>query len=76
MDFYFYSQVWATYLSESERKLLTQFLPTGTGAEQVVHSMLEGENYHFGNPYAKWQVMLRIVKICFCLPGQDLYLYI
>ncbi|THU46055.1 hypothetical protein C4D60_Mb09t00930 [Musa balbisiana] len=31
-------EVWATCLSESERKLLTQFLPSVKGAEQVVHS--------------------------------------
>ncbi|XP_008797118.2 uncharacterized protein LOC103712385 isoform X1 [Phoenix dactylifera] len=51
-------EVWATCLSESERKFLTQFLPSGTGAEQIVHSLLKGENHHFGNPYLKWQVML------------------
>ncbi|KAJ0974607.1 hypothetical protein J5N97_016572 [Dioscorea zingiberensis] len=47
-------EVWATCLSESERELLTQLLPSGTGAEQVVHSLLTGENHHFGNPFLKW----------------------
>ncbi|XP_008776822.1 uncharacterized protein LOC103696875 isoform X1 [Phoenix dactylifera] len=51
-------EVWATCLSESERKLLTQFLPSGTGAEQAVHSLLNGENHHFGNLYLKWSASL------------------
>ncbi|KAJ6832138.1 uncharacterized protein M6B38_345745 [Iris pallida] len=51
-------EVWATCLSESERKLLTQFLPDGTGAEQTVHSLLTGENHHFGNPFIKWSTSL------------------
>ncbi|WOL20314.1 hypothetical protein Cni_G29118 [Canna indica] len=51
-------EVWATCLSESERKLLSQFLPSGKGAEQVVNSLLKGENLHFGNPYLKWSTSL------------------
>nr|XP_010929709.1 uncharacterized protein LOC105051109 isoform X1 [Elaeis guineensis] len=51
-------EVWATCLSESERKFLTQFLPSGTGAEQIVHSLLKGENHHFGNSYLKWSSSL------------------
>lgn len=51
-------EVWATSLSESERKLLTQFLPSGTGAEQTVQLLLSGENHHFGNPLLKWSTLL------------------
>nr|XP_010942350.1 uncharacterized protein LOC105060379 [Elaeis guineensis]XP_010942351.1 uncharacterized protein LOC105060379 [Elaeis guineensis]XP_010942353.1 uncharacterized protein LOC105060379 [Elaeis guineensis]XP_019701301.1 uncharacterized protein LOC105060379 [Elaeis guineensis]XP_029116364.1 uncharacterized protein LOC105060379 [Elaeis guineensis] len=51
-------EVWATCLSESERKLLTQFLPSGTGVEHAVHSLLNGENHHFGNLYLKWSASL------------------
>ncbi|XP_042375777.1 uncharacterized protein LOC121969643 isoform X1 [Zingiber officinale] len=51
-------EVWATCLSESERKLLTQFLPSGKGAEQIVHSLLKGENHYFGNPFLKWSTSL------------------
>ncbi|XP_072984580.1 uncharacterized protein [Typha latifolia] len=51
-------EVWATCLSESERKLLMQFLPNGAGTEQAVHSLLKGENHHFGNPYLKWSASL------------------
>ncbi|RRT71556.1 hypothetical protein B296_00007941 [Ensete ventricosum] len=58
-------EVWATCLSESERKLLTQFLPSVKGAEQVVHSLLKGENHHFGNPSLKWQVEILLLISCF-----------
>lgn len=51
-------EVWATCLSESERKLLTQFLPSGTGAEQAVQSLLSGANHHFGNPFLRWSTLL------------------
>lgn len=60
-----FCQVWATCLSESERKLLTQFLPSVKGAEQVVHSLLNGENHHFGNPSLKWQVEFLLLISCF-----------
>ncbi|XP_020247518.1 uncharacterized protein LOC109825168 isoform X1 [Asparagus officinalis] len=51
-------EVWATCLSESERKLLTQFLPSGTGAEQAVQLLLSGENHHFGNDFLRWSTLL------------------
>ncbi|XP_064997453.1 uncharacterized protein LOC135632697 [Musa acuminata AAA Group] len=51
-------EVWATCLSEPERKLLSQFLPSETDTEHVVHSLLKGENHHFGNPYLKWSSSL------------------
>ncbi|URE26647.1 hypothetical protein MUK42_07344 [Musa troglodytarum] len=57
-------EVWATCLSESERKLLTQFLPSVKGAEQVVHSLLKGENHHFGNPSLEWQVDFLSTSLC------------
>ncbi|XP_043706300.1 uncharacterized protein LOC122655966 isoform X2 [Telopea speciosissima] len=47
-------EVWETSLSELERNFLTQFLPQGTDREQVVHTLLVGENFHFGNPFLKW----------------------
>lgn len=52
-------EVWATCLSESERKLLAQFLPHKSRPEQTVYSLLTGENHHFGNPFLKWSTSLR-----------------
>eukprot|EP00262_Sarcandra_glabra_P002007 TRINITY_DN1222_c0_g1_i5.p1 TRINITY_DN1222_c0_g1~~TRINITY_DN1222_c0_g1_i5.p1 ORF type:complete len:154 (+),score=35.91 TRINITY_DN1222_c0_g1_i5:281-742(+) len=46
--------VWETHLSESERNLLSQFLPRGTDVEKVVQPLLSGENLHFGNPFLEW----------------------
>ncbi|GAB4847374.1 hypothetical protein Ancab_026432 [Ancistrocladus abbreviatus] len=43
--------VWESLLTEQERNYLMQFLPGGIEAEQVVQSLLEGENFHFGNPF-------------------------
>ncbi|XP_039123679.1 uncharacterized protein LOC120260314 isoform X2 [Dioscorea cayenensis subsp. rotundata] len=51
-------EVWASHLSESERKLLSQFLPPGTGVEEVVQSLLAGDNLHFGNPFLQWSSLL------------------
>ncbi|XP_042499247.1 uncharacterized protein LOC122077375 isoform X2 [Macadamia integrifolia] len=51
-------EVWETHLSELERNFLTQFLPQGTDREQVVHTLLMGENFHFGNPFLNWGAML------------------
>lgn len=51
-------QVWRTHLSEKERELLTQFLPKGFDAQQIVQDLLEGDNFHFGNPYLKWGASL------------------
>ncbi|MQM18201.1 hypothetical protein Taro_051188 [Colocasia esculenta] len=46
-------EVWETSLSEQERKLLVQFLPKGVNVDDVVPSLLAGENFHFGNPFSK-----------------------
>ncbi|KAK1361279.1 putative nuclear factor related to kappa-B-binding protein [Heracleum sosnowskyi] len=51
-------EVWQTHLSEKERNLLTQFLPEGTEAQQVVQELLGGDNFHFGNPLVKWSASL------------------
>eukprot|EP00262_Sarcandra_glabra_P002006 TRINITY_DN1222_c0_g1_i4.p1 TRINITY_DN1222_c0_g1~~TRINITY_DN1222_c0_g1_i4.p1 ORF type:complete len:831 (+),score=200.70 TRINITY_DN1222_c0_g1_i4:281-2773(+) len=50
--------VWETHLSESERNLLSQFLPRGTDVEKVVQPLLSGENLHFGNPFLEWGASL------------------
>ncbi|KAK1272027.1 hypothetical protein QJS04_geneDACA020995 [Acorus gramineus] len=47
-------EVWETYLSVSEKKVLSQFLPKGTDGDEVVKSLLMGKNFHFGNPFLKW----------------------
>ena len=46
------------HLSEKERDLLTQFLPSGLDEQQVVQALLAGDNFHFGNPFLKWPVFL------------------
>lgn len=51
-------EVWETQLSETEKSFLTQLLPRGTDASQVVQSLLTGENLYFGNPFQKWSVSL------------------
>ncbi|KAA8548299.1 hypothetical protein F0562_004728 [Nyssa sinensis] len=51
-------EVWQTHLSEYERNLLTQFLPKGADALQVVQELLEGDNFFFGNPFLKWGASL------------------
>lgn len=51
-------QVWQSNLSENEREYLMQFLPKGSDAEEVVQTLLAGDNFHFGNPFVKWQVFL------------------
>lgn len=43
-------EVWNTYLSDSERKLLSEFLPKGVDANSVLQSLFHGQNFHFGNP--------------------------
>ncbi|KAK9103978.1 hypothetical protein Scep_020822 [Stephania cephalantha] len=50
-------EVWASYLSETERDFLTQFLPKEADVKYVVQSLLTGMNLHFGNPLLKWQVL-------------------
>lgn len=32
-----------------------QFLPSGLETHQVVEELLSGDNFHFGNPFVKWQ---------------------
>ncbi|KAK6928602.1 hypothetical protein RJ641_007193 [Dillenia turbinata] len=49
-------EVWQNHLSENERNLLAQYLPRGVEARQVVQSLLSGDNFHFGNPFLKWQI--------------------
>ncbi|XWS32578.1 hypothetical protein CRYUN_Cryun22dG0001500 [Craigia yunnanensis] len=51
-------EVWQTHLSENERNLLMQFLPTGTDKEQVLQALLAGDNFHFENPFLKWGTSL------------------
>lgn len=47
-------EVWNTYLSDSERKLLSEFLPKGVDANSVLQSLFHGQNFHFGNPLITW----------------------
>ncbi|OMO85553.1 Nuclear factor related to kappa-B-binding protein [Corchorus capsularis] len=51
-------EVWQTHLSENERNLLMQFLPTETDQEEVLQALLAGDNLHFGNPFLKWGASL------------------
>ncbi|CAN8299713.1 unnamed protein product [Cochlearia groenlandica] len=48
------NEVWRDCLSGDERNYLQQFLPKGTNVEQVVQQLLDGENFHFGNPFLDW----------------------
>lgn len=47
-------EVWQSILTEKERNLLVQFLPTGVEADKAVEALLSGENFQFGNPCLKW----------------------
>ncbi|KAL4567940.1 hypothetical protein LXL04_023536 [Taraxacum kok-saghyz] len=47
-------EVWQTHLSVQERGFLTQFLPEGVEPHKIVHELLGGNNFHFGNPFMKW----------------------
>lgn len=47
-------EVWQRLLSESEREFLRQFLPQEVETQEVVRSLLGGDNFHFGNPFIKW----------------------
>ncbi|XP_031094302.1 uncharacterized protein LOC115998785 [Ipomoea triloba] len=51
-------EVWQTCLSDNERSLLTEFLPKGTDPERLVHDLLAGDSFHFGNPSLKWSNFL------------------
>ncbi|KAL0647980.1 hypothetical protein Bca4012_046271 [Brassica carinata] len=48
------SEVWRGCLSDGERNYLQQFLPEGVDVEQVVQQLLDGEHFHFGNPFLDW----------------------
>ncbi|GAB4848621.1 hypothetical protein Ancab_003327 [Ancistrocladus abbreviatus] len=49
---------WESFLTEQERNYLMQFLPGGVEPEQVVQSLLAGDNFHFGNPLLQWGTSL------------------
>ncbi|KAH9329366.1 hypothetical protein KI387_001474 [Taxus chinensis] len=51
-------EAWHTCFSDSERKLLSEFLPKGLDAEEVIQSLLIGHNLHFGNPFIVWGLLL------------------
>ncbi|XP_068661305.1 uncharacterized protein [Aristolochia californica] len=51
-------QVWDAYLSQSERKFLSQFLPRGSDIDQVLQALFQGDNLHFGNPFLEWGASL------------------
>ena len=35
-----------------------QFLPRGPEPDQVLQALFSGDNFHFGNPFLNWQVLL------------------
>ncbi|ERN06093.1 hypothetical protein AMTRI_Chr06g192830 [Amborella trichopoda] len=47
-------EVWQSCLTETERKFLSEFLPSHTEVDSVVQALLTGENFHFGNPLQTW----------------------
>ncbi|XP_049346610.1 uncharacterized protein LOC125811145 isoform X7 [Solanum verrucosum] len=51
-------KVWQANLSEDERGFLTQFLPEGSGPDDIVYKLLGEENFHFGNQFLKWGQMI------------------
>lgn len=51
-------KVWQANLSEDEREFLMQFLPEGSGPDDIVYKLLGEENFHFGNPFVKWGQMI------------------
>lgn len=50
--------VWKTHLSENERNLLMNFLPSSSEPHHVVEELLDGININFGNPFLKWGTSL------------------
>uniref|UniRef100_A0A1J3F6T1 Nuclear factor related to kappa-B-binding protein n=1 Tax=Noccaea caerulescens TaxID=107243 RepID=A0A1J3F6T1_NOCCA len=48
------NEVWRDCLSDGDRNYLQQFLPEGVDVEQVVQALLDGESFHFGNPFLDW----------------------
>ena len=53
---FYLHQVWRSCVSDGERNYLKQFLPEGIDVEEVVEQLLDGENFHFGNPFLDWLV--------------------
>nr|XP_019068117.1 uncharacterized protein LOC101257819 isoform X6 [Solanum lycopersicum] len=51
-------KVWQANLSEDERGFLMQFLPEGSGLDDIVYKLLGEENFHFGNQFLKWGQMI------------------
>ncbi|XP_060194918.1 uncharacterized protein LOC132624107 isoform X2 [Lycium barbarum] len=51
-------EVWQANLSQDERGFLSQFLPEGSGPDDIVYKLLGEENLHFGNPFVKWGQMI------------------
>lgn len=56
-------QVWQSHLSENERKYLMELLPSGPEPQQVLQALFTGDNFHFGNPFLKWQVFIHDISI-------------
>ncbi|KAK4367323.1 hypothetical protein RND71_011115 [Anisodus tanguticus] len=50
-------KVWQENLSEDERGFLMQFLPEGSGPDDTVYKLLGEENFQFGNPFLKGQMI-------------------
>ncbi|KAL6508126.1 hypothetical protein OROHE_021668 [Orobanche hederae] len=51
-------EVWQSYLSDNERRFLSQFLPKVPEPDRNIRDLLAGDNFHFGNPFLKWGASL------------------
>ncbi|OIW20326.1 hypothetical protein TanjilG_08830 [Lupinus angustifolius] len=51
-------EVWNMHLLEEEKNLVLQFLLSDLERNQCVQELLSGDNFHFGNPFLKWQDLL------------------
>ncbi|KAK7290566.1 hypothetical protein RIF29_05077 [Crotalaria pallida] len=51
-------EVWNTHLSEDEKNILMQFLPSAFEPNELVQELLSGDNFHFANPCVKWGASL------------------
>ncbi|PHT57131.1 hypothetical protein CQW23_05617 [Capsicum baccatum] len=60
-------KVWQANLSEDEREFLMQFLPEGSGPDDIVYKLLVEENFHFGNPFVKWQDLWWVLDSLFAI---------
>ncbi|CAM6124566.1 unnamed protein product [Calypogeia fissa] len=47
-------ETWENCLTHSEREILSMYLPEGVDPESTVDALLNGENFHFGNPLDTW----------------------